>query len=186
MHFWSVCVGVRTRPVASCSVYWGQYIRVRQSASEQLLQVRFITTAHGLLLWRWIPYLCIWSCTCECVCVCVLVHPTPTPVCILIKVLQREAAIGLRWLHPRQLLIGIQWTLTNSGNNINGEWQDRRNNSERKWKEKYDFITSLLLLMHLFACSVQVATKQKLQIPNFLPRSHAGSQSSGADWQSVR
>lgn len=78
----TVCIYARARccctrgcaqPIAaSCR---GQYIRVRQSTSEQLLQVRFITTALGPLLWQWIPYLCI--CLCVCACVFSYTHPHP-------------------------------------------------------------------------------------------------------------
>lgn len=84
----------RARPRASCIVHGGQYIRLRQSTSEQLLQVRFITTALGPLLWQWIPYL--WICLCVCVHARarVFLH-TPPLHCILIKVLQRRRAIGL-------------------------------------------------------------------------------------------
>lgn len=63
----------RARPRASCIVHRGQYIRLKQSTSEQLLQVRFITTALGPLLWQWIPYL--WICVCVCARACFLKPP---------------------------------------------------------------------------------------------------------------
>ena len=137
--------------------------------------MRFITTALGLLLWRWIPYLCIWVCSCgwACVCVwwmmCIFLVPTtpPPPVCILIKVLQREAAIGLCWLHPRRLLIGIHWTCTNTGNNINGEWQEGRNNAEERRGEDSLVYSGLSFARHTFcfwttSCSPTKTTNSKI------------------------
>lgn len=95
----SSCVCVcDANTVAGWVVYRGQYIRAGQSASERLLQVRFIATALGPLIMAMasLPPLYVHPCARVSACACRLAaaptnptHPTLHPTHVLIKVLQR-------------------------------------------------------------------------------------------------